>query len=304
MIEILNGMTETINYGSSLGVRLYHNVDYEDYPEHWHVGLEIIMPVSSEYTVIVGKERFRLMTGDILVINSGVVHSLLAPPTGERIIFQFDPSLLYLLKELETLMSLMPGVVHITPETEPELYGPVKTQMNRIIREYDGEKMFCGAVVYAALIEMFVEIGRTVTMRKVRGDAEEGDEEAERRGGRYLEVVMKACDYINSHYQEKLKLEDVAAIVGFSKYHFTRVFKQYKNMTFYEYLNKKRVQCAEGLLYSTDMNITDVAMNSGFSSLSAFDRTFKALNQCAPSDFRNTVRAGKDIIVGEMAETL
>ena len=64
MIEILNGMTETINYGSSLGVRLYHNVDYEDYPEHWHVGLEIIMPVSSEYTVIVGKERFRLMTGD------------------------------------------------------------------------------------------------------------------------------------------------------------------------------------------------------------------------------------------------
>ena len=201
-------------------------------------------------------------------------------------------------------MSLMPGVVHITPETEPELYGPVKTQMNRIIREYDGEKMFCGAVVYAALIEMFVEIGRTVTMRKVRGDAEEGDEEAERRGGRYLEVVMKACDYINSHYQEKLKLEDVAAIVGFSKYHFTRVFKQYKNMTFYEYLNKKRVQCAEGLLYSTDMNITDVAMNSGFSSISAFDRTFKALNQCAPSDFRNTVRAGKDIIVGEMAETL
>lgn len=75
-------------------------------------------------------------------------------------------------------------------------------------------------------------------------------------------------------------------------------------MTFYEYLNKKRVQCAEGLLYSTDMNITDVAMNSGFSSISAFDRTFKALNQCAPSDFRNTVRAGKDIIVGEMAETL
>ena len=73
-------------------------------------------------------------------------------------------------------------------------------------------------------------------------------------------------------------------------------------MTFYEYLNKKRVQCAEGLLYSTDMNITDVAMNSGFSSISAFDRTFKALNQCAPSDFRNTVRAGKDIIVGEMAE--
>ena len=33
MIEILNGQHETVNYGDSLGVRLYHNTDYEDYPQ-------------------------------------------------------------------------------------------------------------------------------------------------------------------------------------------------------------------------------------------------------------------------------
>ncbi|HCD46236.1 MAG TPA: hypothetical protein DEQ64_21450 [Lachnoclostridium sp.] len=74
---------------------------------------------------------------------------------------------------------------------------------------------------------------------------------------------------------------------GFSKYHFTRIFKQYMNMTFYEYLNSRRVKKAEELLYNTkEMSITDVAMGSGFSSMSTFNRTFKMIKRCSPSDYR------------------
>ena len=52
MIEILNGQHETVNYGDSLGVRLYHNTDYEDYPDHWHTAIEIIMPIYGGYGVM------------------------------------------------------------------------------------------------------------------------------------------------------------------------------------------------------------------------------------------------------------
>lgn len=294
MIEILNGITETIDYGNSLGLRLFHNVEYEDYPEHWHVGIEIIMPLSTEYTVIVGNERYRLLTGDIIVINSGVLHGLAAPPDGERIILQFDPALLYTLKEMETLLALVPSVFYITPDREPDLYPFVKQQMDRIVREYDEGKTFSEAIVYAALIEMFVEIGRKVTSQNMNNQREVKKGKTEKQM-EYMEVIMKACNYINQHYQEKLNLEDTAATVGFSKFHFTRIFKQYMNMTFYEYLNKKRVKCAEGLLYSTEMSVTDVAMNSGFSSMSAFDRTFKSTNGCSPSEFRNAMSKGRKV---------
>lgn len=57
MIEILEGTHETINYGNSMGVRMFHNVDYEDYPEHWHTAIEIIMPVHEGYNVIVGEKK-------------------------------------------------------------------------------------------------------------------------------------------------------------------------------------------------------------------------------------------------------
>ena len=284
MIEILNGMTETINYRNSLDFRLFHNVDYEDYPTHWHVGIEILMPVTENYGVIVEQKKYVLEKGDILIVNSGVPHALEAPPTGERIILQFDPALLYSLKEMETLLLLFPSVFYITKENEPELYPLVREKMAEIIREYDG------ALVYASLIEMFAGIGRKIRERSIE-DTEMRDMRRSKhdRQWEYQEVAMKACNYINQHFQEKLTLEETAKIVGFSKYHFTRVFKKYMNMTFYEYLNKKRVKCAEGLLYNTEMSITDVAMNSGFSSMSSFDRTFKALNRCSPSEFREAI---------------
>lgn len=288
MIEILNGLHETINYGDSLGLKLYHNVEYEDYPEHWHTGIEIIMPVSTVYTVLVGDERYRLNAGDIIIVNSGVLHGLLAPPTGERIILQFDAALLYTLKEMETLVSRLPPVLLLKPEDGGDLYGFVKARMDRIVEEYDEGKTFCEAVIYATLIEIYVELGRTETAREMEGQ-EGGVTVPAMKQKEYLEVIMAACNYINQHYQENITLEETAGISGFSKFHFTRIFKQYMNMTFYEYLNQKRIKRAEELLYTTELSVTEVAMNSGFSSLSAFNRTFKSLNKCSPSEFRNKI---------------
>lgn len=281
MIEILNGMHETINYGDSLGLRLYHNDEYEDYSDHWHTGIEVIMPVKEGYTVIVGEERYELQTGDIALINSGVIHSLKAPPTGERIILQFDTALLYDLKEMETVLFMMRPVIYIPRDNDSELYRFMYEKLSKIIREYDGNGTFKEASIYAALIEIFVELGRR-EVYKTEGE----DRTQSAKQQIYIEAVMGACSYINQHYMENLTLEEVAGVSGFSKFHFTRIFKQYMNMTFYEYLNSKRVKRAEELLFNNEMSITDVAMNSGFSSLSAFNRTFKTMKSCAPSDFR------------------
>lgn len=50
---------------------------------------------------------------------------------------------------------------------------------------------------------------------------------------------------------------------------------------------KNGYEAAEELLYNTrEMNITDVAMGSGFSSRSAFNRTFQMIKHCSPSDYR------------------
>lgn len=162
MIEILEGTHETINYGNPLGVRLFHNIDYEDYPEHWHTAIEIIMPLHEGYQVDVGSKKYCLKEGDIIIINSGVLHGLEAPPTGERVILQFSDYLLYSLKEMETLLNFLPPVILLSEEEDPQrLYSFVKRHMDAIVVEYEEEKTFFSAVIYARLIEIFAFLGRS-----------------------------------------------------------------------------------------------------------------------------------------------
>lgn len=294
MIEILEGTHETINYGNPLGLRLFHNVDYEDYPEHWHTAIEIIMPISEGYNVIIGSKKYCLKEGDILIINPGVLHGLEAPPTGERIILQFSDYLLYSLKEMETLLNVLPPVLYLSEEEDTQrLYSFVKRQMDSIIVEYDEEKAFFNAVIYAKLIEIFVHIGRNVISggRKNKNQVLRTENNPEKKK-EYMETIMSACNYINQHYQEALSLEEVAEFSGFSKFHFTRIFNQCMNMTFYEYLNQKRISKAEELLSTTGESVTEIAMSSGFSSISAFNRTFKSIKGCSPSEYRG--KSGTD----------
>ena len=76
------------------------------------------------------------------------------------------------------------------------------------------------------------------------------------------------------------------ARAGFSKYHFTRLFKQFANTSFYKYLNQKRIEQAERLLINPQLSITEVSLASGFSSLSAFIRMFRLLKGCTPTEYR------------------
>ena len=80
MIEVLNGTQETVIYRNLEGIRLYHNRQNEDYPIHWHLAMEIIMPYQKKYSATVGKTSFALDEEDILLIPPGQLHSLSAPP--------------------------------------------------------------------------------------------------------------------------------------------------------------------------------------------------------------------------------
>lgn len=97
----------------------------------------------------------------------------------------------------------------------------------------------------------------------------------------------EVLDYIDSHYTEELTLDNIADFSGFSKYHFTRLFKQYTDSTFYDYLIYRRIKAAEELLANPELSITEIALQSGFSSISTFNRIFKQKKGCTPSEYRS-----------------
>ena len=281
MIEHLTGIQETVEYNRVSQIRLYNNAEYEDYPAHWHTPIEIVMPTKNNYTALLGKETIELNTGDILLICPGVIHALRSPETGERIIFQAEIGILREIPEVESTLSLIAPAILISQDTAPMIYEQIRDIILAINQEYHSNISLSSAAIYSKVLEMFVLIGRNYTENVKRFNI------GNQKQKEYTEKFIQICNYINEHCTEDLTLDEIAAIAGFSKYHFSRLFKQFSNVTFYKYLNQKRISYAEILLADSSNSITEVALRSGFSSLSAFIRMFKLIKQCTPTEFRN-----------------
>lgn len=280
MIENLQGIHETVNFRLNSSIRLYNNDECEDYPSHWHTPLEIIMPLENSYMVDCNGHNFNLSVGDILVICPGVMHHLYASK-GRRIIFQAEITNKNPFKELESVLSIISPALLITPDNSPTIYKELHCYMMEIATEYINNISLSEPAIYARLMEIFVLIGRNHTENPSQFDVGISKQKE------YIDKFMNICNYINVHCTEDLSLDKMAALAGYSKYHFTRLFKQFTNISFYKYINLKRIAIAEKLLVDSNISVTDVALQSGFTSLSAFIRMFKLVNNCTPSDFRS-----------------
>ena len=281
MIHHLSGIHETADYRTDTRICLYYNDENENYPPHWHTPFEVIMPVKNGYTVVVGEQHYELREGDILLICPGIVHELFAPESGERIIFQ--PSLSQIqIRVLDLLISLLRPAVLITKEEFPDFHPVAQKLMLEIKEEYFLCEPYYETAIYSRFMRILVDIGRLHgALKHPVSDASNS------RQKDYLDKFLYITNYINEHFAENLSLEQVADLAGFSKYHFTRLFKQYTDTSFYKYLNQKRIDYAKTLLLDPDLPVIDVALQCGFSSLSAFLRMFKQLNKCTPTEFRN-----------------
>lgn len=284
MIESLNGIFETINYKQSTSIKLYDNYEYEDYPAHWHTNPEIIMPTENIYTVECYNQIITLREGDIVLICPGCIHTLYAPEKGRRIIFQADINPLRFMKEIETLVTIISPLIVITPEDFPSIYDKVKSLLLEIKNEYlSSSTSFSEVSIYSKTLEIITLIGRS----RAAAGMETPSPDAPRKQEEYIEKFIEICNYISAHCSDELNLEAVASMSGFSKFYFSRLFKQFTNVSFYKYVNQKRIEKAAEMLTEPNISITNVALSCGFESLSSFIRMFKIVKGCTPTEFRN-----------------
>lgn len=282
MIKILNGTHETVAYDAFQGLKLYHNKEVENYPLHWHTALEIVMPYENEYTILIDNIPHTFQEGDIWITPPGTLHELIAPSSGERMILLCDYSLICNVQSMDPLLHTLQPYALITKKDDPALNQELRFYLDEIRQEYENKSPFTEAYIYSLVIQFFVAFGRARLKAQERFPGITLSKQHE-----YIEKFTMLCNYITEHCTEDLKVEDLAALAGFSKFHFARLFKQFANMSCTEYLTQKRIAHAEQLLIQPNIPITEVAMLSGFGSLSTFNRLFKAAKNCTPSEYKN-----------------
>ena len=98
--------------------------------------------------------------------------------------------------------------------------------------------------------------------------------------------IREAIAYAAEHYPEKLTTADVAAAVGLSEGHFSRLFQKSAGMTFREHLNCVRVEQSKHLLRATDYPLSEIAVSVGFPDQSYFCKIFKRITGMTPGQYR------------------
>jgi AraC-like DNA-binding protein len=100
------------------------------------------------------------------------------------------------------------------------------------------------------------------------------------------ERVNKIHEFLMSHHQEEINLEQISELVHLAPGSLCRFFKAQMGITIFDYLNKIKIDYASSLLLNNDMTIVDVAFDSGFHNISHFNKQFKKLLGRTPSEYR------------------
>ncbi len=100
------------------------------------------------------------------------------------------------------------------------------------------------------------------------------------------ERLTQVFDYVFSNFDKPIRLKEMAGMTHFTVNGFCRYFKNKTRRSFITFLNEVRISKAMEQLRAKDWPVSRIAMESGFSNLSNFNRQFKAVHGITPTDYR------------------
>lgn len=99
-------------------------------------------------------------------------------------------------------------------------------------------------------------------------------------------AITKAKQFIDQHSMEHLSLSQVAQAVHMNIFYFCKFFRKGTGLTFTQFVSRTRLEKAKNLLLNPHSRVSEIAFESGFQSLSHFNRTFQQILGQSPTEYR------------------
>lgn len=106
-----------------------------------------------------------------------------------------------------------------------------------------------------------------------------------------LRRLLRAKDRMDAASDEAWPVRRLASVSGVSEAHFARSFKEAFGLPPHRYLLTRRIERAKALLRETELSVTEIAFQTGWSSLGTFGRTFRDIAGESPGGYRERMKA-------------
>lgn len=104
----------------------------------------------------------------------------------------------------------------------------------------------------------------------------------------YTCSIQKTIDYIEEHLKTDMTNRQIADAIGYSEYHFLRIFRDCTHLTPANYIRKRRITEIVRRMAEDTRPISDIAFEYGFNSKENFIRAFKAEHGILPTEFKRS----------------
>lgn len=253
-------------------VALFVNQHTQTYvAPHWHSGIELSFTQTGVIDDFhIASRHFKTKTGRILVVNSQVIHG-----SSNRI--QNFHTALGMIFPLDYVRRLYPNIIskeikindpdQFTNEQKIH-YAELQGYLGEFIAIYESTDQFKYLLLQDLIDKILLTLLKYFTVNK-RPEKE-----------RKIYIVNRLqfiTQYVSKHYCERISLDVLAKKCNVSKNYLARFFKQKMEITVNTYINNVRAEHAHAEMLGGKTNLTDLALENGFSGVKAMNNSFKKL---------------------------
>ena len=279
--RVTQGDHEFVTYPENTSIRIWNSRLADDYAPHFHSAVEVIIPLAGEVLVTAGEEQLAVQTGEVIIIPPGCTHGLHMEAGSERELLLYEMNGVFTIKEFSALRQMISKPVYLT--MAHPCREKVRSIFFEIIQEHRSGALLRNMHNYALLLEIYAILGEEY----LRSEATAVEMNILQRQLSGEDAFNRALEYLGKNYMDDVTLDSLAAYAGFSRYTLSRMFRQHTGATFTQYLARRRVELAMELLSGSRMPVTQVALQCGFNSIATFNRVFREIKGCTPTQYRS-----------------
>lgn len=256
--------------------------------DHIHELIEFLYVKDGSFKAYVNDVEYNIEKGDMLLVRSNAVHRVYATgmPSSSYYVLKFKLSFIFDLAREQNASDYM--LRFVLDKGGAKTHWRADDPDNRAVFDaFDKLVVISESDCLCKDVAMKLGAAQVVleTLRSIISD-EAPDELPIGSRSNLTAHIYKTIKHINRHYSEDIDAEECARSANMSYSYFSRSFKAITGKSFKEYLNTVRINHAEQLLLSGDKDITEVAMESGYNSVSYFISICKKIKGQTPLQIR------------------
>ena len=238
--------------------------------EHYHRVHQVLFVLDGEGEIALDGRKHRLSQDKAAFIVPYCSHSIVSEDRLTLLVLAFDKDVV----NVPTLDAVLNAGLNTACllQLNPLSGGELRRLLRNMLFEQAKPDPLSGQAVVIYLQELLLHLARN---RQPFPSMDSNRLRAER-----------IRSYIDSHYFEKIHVQDIAARLGITARYVNDIFKSEYGMTPTQYLTEVRIACAKKLLAETDKDIVSIAFEVGYETLSTFYRNFKIMVNVSPHHFR------------------